>query len=332
MSNFIEHTIERARKNPKTIVLPEGSDDRVRQAAAGIVAKGVARIILLTEDDPRSAAKRAGADISGVQIVVPDEHPHLEEYAARLYELRKQKGLTLDQARELIRNPLYLAAMMVCEGEADAAVGGCAHSTSDWVRPLFQIIGPAKAISTVSSCTVMALPYPDFGENGLLLYSDAGVVPNPSAEQLAEIGLVAAESARIYLECEPRVAFLSFSTKGSAKHPDVEKVRKAVEIARKRAPQIVLDGELQGDAAVVPSVCKRKCPDSPVAGRANVLIFPDLDAGNIAYKLTQRLAKAEAYGPLLQGLAKPSFDLSRGADAEEIEGVIAIAVVAAGGS
>lgn len=320
----------KAKVAQKTIVLPEGEDCRVVAAAREIAQKGLAKIILVGDTQKvAEAAKQCGVSISDLTIEDPAISPHRDRYIETFYELRKSKGVTLDQAREIVSDPLYFGVMMVHEGKADGQVSGAAHSTADTVRPALQVLKTAPGISIVSSFFVMIVPNCEYGENGLFIYSDAGLVINPSAEELAEIAITSAKTMRALFDIEPMVAMLSFSTKGSAEHELVDKVVRATEIARSREPDIKIDGELQADSALVDWVGAKKAPGSPVAGKANVLIFPDLQSGNIAYKLTERLAKAEAFGPVLQGIRKPVNDLSRGCDSNDIVNVAAITAVQA---
>ena len=330
MPSVMDTIYEKARAAKKRITLPEADDVRTVTAAQKIVEQGLAEIILVNSRDKiEAAAREAGADISGCHIEDPSTSELRETFAKQFFELRKHKGVTLDQAYEMITDPLYFGCMMVYAGEADGQVSGATHSTADTIRPALQILKTAPGCRLASSFFVMIVPDCPYGENGVFIYADCGLVINPNAEELAEIAIQSAETMRTLLGFEPRVAMLSFSTKGSAKDPLADKVIEATRIAKQRRPDLLIDGELQGDAALDEWVAKKKAPGSPVAGRANTLIFPDLNAGNIAYKLTQRLAKAEAYGPVLQGLRKPVNDLSRGCDADDILNVVAITAVQA---
>lgn len=320
---------EKASKLNKTIVLAEGTEERIIEAAAWATRDGISKIVLL--GDPDVIAQKAGnLDLTGVTIIDHLKSDKREAYIKEFTELRKSKGMTLEKAAETLNNPLYYGVMMVKMGDADGMVAGSIHATSDVLRPALQIIKTAPGISVVSSCFVMELPDNTYGTNGALLYGDCGVNPDPTAEQLAAIAVSTATTAKTVAGIEPMVALLSYSTKGSAQHPRVDKVIEATKLAQKLAPQFQFDGELQGDAALVESVGQSKSPGSKVAGKANVLIFPDLDSGNIAYKLTQRLAKAQAVGPICQGLAKPVNDLSRGCNAEDVVNAVAITAVQAG--
>jgi phosphate acetyltransferase len=324
----MESIIRKAKASRKTIVLPEGTEERMLKATEKILKEGIADIILLGNED-EIKAKSVGLDIDNATIVDPVKSDKFDIYVDKLVELRQKKGMTREKAQELMKNTLYFGTMMVKLGDADGMVAGAVNSTPDVWRPVLQIIKTRPGISVASSCFLMEVPDCEYGENGVFIYSDCGLNPNPNAEELAAIAVAAADSARILAEMEPRIAMLSFSTKGSAKHENVDKVAQAVEIARKMAPDLLIDGELQADAALDPEVGRQKAPGSPVAGKANVLIFPDLGAGNIAYKLTQRLAKAMALGPLSQGLAKPVNDLSRGCSADDIVNVVAITALEA---
>ena len=327
---IIEQVKEKARKNVKHIVLPEGDERRTLLAAQIIRDDGLAEVTLLgNEEAVKEAARQAGADIEGIRIVDPEKNGRAEEYAASLYELRKAKGMTEETASKLVRDPMYYGMMMVKLGDADGLVSGAVHSTGDMLRPALQIIKAKKGMKTVSSCFIMDCPNKSLGENGLLIFSDCVVVACPTAEELASIAVAAAETARTLCGIkEPRVAMLSFSTKGSAKHDLVNKVQEATTYAHAMAPDLILDGELQLDAALVPEVAASKAPGSPVQGRANVLIFPDLQAGNIGYKLTQRIAGATAFA-VLQGLDKPCNDLSRGCSVDDIVTTVAFTAVQA---
>ncbi|MDI6827114.1 MAG: phosphate acetyltransferase [Armatimonadota bacterium] len=325
MSDMMDLVYKRAREAQKRIVLPEGTDPRVVKAAAEVRARGLAiPIILGPPDTVRQLAKEQNVDISGIEIIDPATSPKREQYANMLYELRKAKGVTAEQAYEMAGDILYYGVLMVKAGDADGEVSGATHSTADTVRPALQVLKCAPGVSLVSSFFVMIVPDTSYGENGLFIYADSGLVVNPNADELAEIAVCSGRTMRQLFGVEPRIALLSFSTKGSAKGPLVDKVVEATRLAQKKAPDMIIDGELQVDAAIVPWVAEKKAPGSPVAGRANVLIFPDLQAGNIAYKLTERLAHARAFGPILQGVSKPVNDLSRGCDWEAIVNVVAI--------
>ncbi|MFZ5986292.1 MAG: phosphate acetyltransferase [Bacillota bacterium] len=325
---FLEQIIERAKSNIKTIVLPESTDMRVVKAASMIQGQGIAKVVLIgNENDIRKLA--GDLDLSGIKIEDPLNSEKISDYASTLFELRKSKGMTFEQAMETMKNPLYYGVMMVKKGEADGMVAGAINSTANTLRPALQILKTAPGTKLVSSFFVMVVPDCEYGHNGTFVYSDCGLVENPDAEQLSEIAIAAANSFKTLVHAEPQVAMLSYSTYGSAKSELTEKVIKATQLAKEKAPNLALDGELQADAALVPAIGKSKAPGSNVAGKANVLVFPDLNVGNIAYKLTERLAKAEAYGPITQGIAKPVNDLSRGCSAEDIVGVAAITAVQA---
>lgn len=329
MSQIIEQIKMRAKQNKKKIVLPETMDRRILEATDIILKEDVADIILVGREE--EIIKQAeGLNIDGATIVDPYTSPLTEELVQSLYELRREKGMTLEGARELLLNDyMYYACMLVKTGRADGAVSGACHSTSNTLRPALQILKTKPDVKLVSAFFLMVVPECEFGDQGTFLFADSGLEQNPDPEKLAVIAGTSAESFRLLTGHDPIVAMLSHSTMGSAKHADVDKVVTATEIAKKNYPQYLIDGELQLDAAIVPGVASSKAPNSKVAGKANVLVFPDLDAGNIGYKLVQRLAKAEAYGPVCQGILKPVNDLSRGCSPLDIVGVVAITAVQA---
>ena len=329
--SFIDGIKERAKQDIKTIVLPESEDERTLRAAAKILEEKTANLILIGEEATIKAdAEKYGVNIDGATIINPETSDKLEEYVNTLYELRKAKGMTPEAAREaLLKDRTTFGVMVLKTGGADGLVSGACHSTANTLRPALQILRTAPGAKLVSGFFIMDVPNCEFGYNGTFAFADCGLNQDPDSESLAAIANDTANTFRTLVSAEPKVAFLSHSTKGSAKHPLVDKVVNAVEIAHQQYPDLVCDGELQLDAAIVPSVAASKAPGSPVAGQANVLIFPNLDGGNIGYKLVQRLAKAEAYGPMLQGIAKPVNDLSRGCSWEDIVGVVALTAVQA---
>lgn len=328
--SMIDEIRRKARSCTKRIVLPEGDEKRTVLAAEKILREQLAEPILLGEQEKILAtAAETGASMDGIRLIDPKQSEKAAEYADLLYELRKAKGLTPEEAARLVSDPMYYGMMMVKCGDADGLVSGALHSTGDMLRPALQIIKTAPGIKSVSSSFLMECPNKALGENGLLVYADCVVIPCPTAEELAGIAIAAAETARKLCGIrEPRVAMLSFSTKGSAKHELVSKVQQATALAHELAPELLLDGELQFDAALIPEIAELKAPGSPVAGRANVLVFPDLQAGNIGYKITQRVGNAECFA-VLQGLAKPCNDLSRGCSPEDIVNTVAMTAVQA---
>lgn len=327
--SFIEEIKEKAKKSIKTIVLPESTDIRVLEAARKVTDEGFAKVVLIGN---REELQNIAGDIniSDIEVIDPATSEKTEEYVNTFYELRKAKGITEEKARETMKDPIYYGTMMIKQGDADGLVSGSVCSTADTLRPSLQIVKTAPGVKLVSSFFVMQVPNCEFGENGLFLFSDCGLNVNPNSEELAEIAISSAETWKQLFGTEPRVAMLSYSTMGSAPLvPMTEKVIEATKIVKERCPELLVDGEMQLDASIVPSVGAKKAPESKVAGKANILIFPDLNAGNIGYKLVERLAKAEAYGPVTQGIAKPVNDLSRGCKADDIVGVVAITAVQA---
>jgi phosphate acetyltransferase len=323
---------EKAKKNPKIIVLPEGEEPRMIKAAETIINEGFASLILLgREENIKSKARELGIDLlNKIQIINPKDSEKLKEYAESYYQLRKNKGVSSDEAYQLLENPLYFGALMVYHDDADGLVAGSINATGDVFRPALQTIKTAPGINIVSSSFVMVIPDCPYGEKGIMVFADCALNPEPNAEQLADVAIASAATGKALVGFEPKVAMLSFSTKGSGKHPLVDKVIEATKIAKEKKPELLIDGELQADAALIPSIGERKAPNSKIAGKANVLIFPDLHSGNIAYKLIERLAKAKAIGPISQGMRKPVNDLSRGCSAEDIVNVVAITVLQAG--
>ncbi|MCL2210012.1 MAG: phosphate acetyltransferase [Treponema sp.] len=318
--NFVTNMKNKAISAPKKLVLPEGTDKRIIRVARILLDEKIAQGVTLLGKTAEilETAKTEGVDIEGINVVSPGGDLNLGSYAETYYELRKNKGMTKEQARMEITDTLRWGAMMVHKGDADAMVGGAERTTGDVLRAGLSIIGTLPGLKTASSCFVMTDMNPQYGEEGAMIFSDCAVVPNPKPEQLADIAESAALSCREFLNVEPVIALLSFSTKGSASHDDVIKVQEATNILKGRSVKFLFDGELQADSALVPSVMEKKAPGSPVQGKVNVLVFPNLDAGNIGYKLVQRIGKAQAYGPFLQGFAKPVSDLSRGASVDDI--------------
>lgn len=328
--DFIEKIKQRAKQEIKTIVLPEAEDIRTLKAIELVLKDKYANIILIgNEQKVQELAKTNNINIDGVKIVDPQSSPDYEKYAELLYELRKHKGMTIEQAKEITLNPVYFGMLMVKNNDADGLVSGAVHSTADTLRPALQILKTAPNTKLVSAFFVMVVPNCEYGSNGVFIFSDSGLNANPNADELSEIAISSSKSFEQLVGEEAKVAMLSYSTYGSAKSELTQKVIEATKLLKEKAPEIKSDGELQLDAAIIPEIAASKAPGSPIKGEANVLIFPDLDAGNIGYKLVQRLAKAEAYGPLCQGISKPVNDLSRGCNYKDIAGVIAITAVQA---
>jgi phosphate acetyltransferase len=329
--NLLAEIREKAAKKGRTIVLPEGTEERTLQAIKGIVANRIATPILLgDEGEIKAAASKVGADISGAEIIDPIKASFFDDFVQAFYEMRKSKGVDLDKAKSTMLDPLFFASMMVKMGKADGEVAGALNTTGNVLRPALQIIKTAPGIPAVSGAFIMIVPNCEYGDNGLFVFADCAVTIDPTAEQLAAFGQASAQTAMELCDVKvPKVGMLSFSTKGSASHESVDKVVEAIRIAKEKYPDLKVDGEFQFDAAIVPSVGASKAPGSPIAGDCNVMVFPDINAGNIGYKLVQRLAKAEAIGPILQGLDKPVNDLSRGCSVEDVINVVAMTAVRA---
>ena len=325
--DLVQSIIERAKSNKQRIVLPEATEERTLRAADKVLAEGVANIILIGNPaEINSLAEKWGLkNIDKATIIDPENNPKSEEYATLLAELRKKKGMTIEQARELVKDPLYLGCMIIKTGDADGQISGALSTTGETLRPALQIIKCAPGITCVSGAMLLITKEPQYGENGVLVVGDVAVTPMPDAQQLAQIAVCTAQTAKSVAGfAEPRVAMLSFSTKGSAKHEVVDKVVEATKLAKEMDPKLKIDGELQADAALVPSVGEKKAPGSEIAGKANVLVYPCLEVGNISYKMVQRLGGAEAIGPVLQGIARPVNDLSRGCSVDDIYKLVAI--------
>lgn len=325
--DLVQSIIERAKSNKQRIVLPEATEERTLRAADKVLAEDIANLILIgNPDEIHSLAEKWGLkNIDKATIIDPENNPKSEEYATLLAELRKKKGMTIEQARELVKNPLYLGCMIIKTGDADGQISGALSTTGDTLRPALQIIKCAPGITCVSGAMLLLTKEPQYGENGVLVVGDVAVTPMPDAQQLAQIAVCTAQTAKSVAGfADPRVAMLSFSTKGSAKHEVVDKVVEATKLAKEMDPELKIDGELQADAALVPSVGEKKAPDSEIAGKANVLVYPCLEVGNISYKMVQRLGGAEAIGPVLQGIARPVNDLSRGCSVDDIYKLVAI--------
>ena len=328
--SFIDELKNKAKQNVKTIILTESEDKRVLKAAQKVKEEGFANIILIgNEDDANKLAKENEIDISGIEIINPETSEKFEEYANAFYELRKAKGMTIEKARETLKDNMYFGTMMVKEGDADGLVSGACHSTANTLRPALQILKTAPGTKLVSAFFLMVVPNCEYGENGIFIFGDSGLVENPTPDELSEIAISSSKSFKQLIGKESKVAMLSYSTYGSAHSELTEKVIEGTKLLKEKMPDLICDGELQLDAAIIPEIAASKAPGSPVAGQANTLIFPNLDAGNIGYKLVQRLAKAEAYGPLCQGIARPVNDLSRGCNSDDIVGVVAITAVQA---
>lgn len=328
--SFIDQIKQRARSQIKTIVLPEATDVRILEAAEIVKNEGYAEAILIGEEEAvRKIAKEKGIELRDTRIIDPAKSERTGEYANTLYELRKAKGMTEEQAQKLVLDPVYFGMMMVKLNEADGLVSGAAHSTSDTLRPALQILKTAPDTKLVSAFFVIVVPNCEYGANGTFIFADSGLNEEPNSDALSEIAISSSKSFEQLVQEQPKVAMLSYSTYGSAHSASTEKVIEATKLVKEKAPDLLVDGELQLDAAIIPEVAESKAKGSPIQGRANVLVFPDLGAGNIGYKLVQRLAKAEAYGPLCQGIAKPVNDLSRGCSAKDVAGVVAITAVQA---
>ncbi|MCY1635725.1 MULTISPECIES: phosphate acetyltransferase [Marinifilum] len=331
--DLLQKIKENAKLHNKRIVLPEGTEERTLQATDILLEEGIAQIILIgAPEEIKGEADRLGLkNIDKAIIVDPKSHDKMEAYAEILVELRKKKGMTMEQAMELVQDPLYLATLMIKAGDADGEVAGALNATGDVLRPAFQIVKTMPGISVVSGAFIMILKDKNYGDDGMMVFADCAVHPNPTASELAEIAVATAKTTKAIAEMEPRVAMLSFSTMGSAKHEMVDKVAEATRLAKEMAPEFQIDGEMQADAAIVEAIGAKKAPGSKVAGKANVLVFPTLEVGNIGYKLVQRLAGAEAVGPVLQGMAAPINDLSRGCSVSDIVNLVAITANQAAG-